>query len=73
MDYIEVIHDVMTDEITERKMTPEEILAFKKLQSEANERALKELADAEAKEKSRKSALAKLAALGLTEDEIAAL
>ena len=73
MEYIEVIHNVMTDEIIERKMTPAEISAFTKLQTEANERALKEIADIEAKETARKSALAKLAALGLSEEEIAAL
>jgi hypothetical protein len=52
-----------------REMTEEEFQSYKELQ------ASQELAKAEreAKENARASALAKLAALGLTEEEIAAL
>ena len=52
-----------------REMTEEEFQSYKNLQ------ASQELAKAEreAKENARASALAKLAALGLTEEEIAAL
>jgi hypothetical protein len=48
-----------------REMTEEEILDYQNFQLEK--------IDLEAKESSRNSALAKLAALGLTEEEIAAL
>lgn len=52
-----------------REMTDEEFADFQELQ------AAQELAEAErvAKEAARTSALAKLSALGLTEEEIAAL
>jgi hypothetical protein len=53
----------------ERKATPEEILEISKIKDES--KATKDLV--EAKAEARTSALAKLAALGLTEEEIAAL
>jgi DNA-binding NarL/FixJ family response regulator len=52
-----------------REATPEELAQIVADQQEAATRAAEELAKAEA----RTSALAKLAALGLTEEEIAAL
>jgi DNA-binding NarL/FixJ family response regulator len=52
-----------------RAMTTEEHTAHKAMQAEA----AKAQAEAEAKVTARASALAKLAALGLTEQEIAAL
>jgi DNA-binding NarL/FixJ family response regulator len=52
-----------------REMTDEEFEAYKQLQAEAQA----EEAEQEAKKVARESALAKLAALGLTEAEIAAL
>jgi DNA-binding NarL/FixJ family response regulator len=52
-----------------REMTTEEHTAHKAMQAEA----AKAQAEAEAKIAARESALAKLAALGLTEAEIAAL
>jgi DNA-binding NarL/FixJ family response regulator len=52
-----------------RPMTTEEHTAYKAQQAEA----AKAQAEAEAKIAARESALAKLAALGLTEQEIAAL
>ena len=58
-----------TGEISERPLTDEEIEQRKQLQAE---NAAKEAAQ-EAKAAARQSALAKLAELGLTEEEIAAL
>ncbi len=58
--------DVATGEVTETVFTPEEVEEF-----ETSKTARQ--AELEAKEAVRSSALAKLAALGLTEEEIAAL
>ena len=63
------IHNVETGEVIEREMTSEEI-ANKTARLNADN-AVK--AEAEAKTIARASALAKLAALGLSADEIAAL
>jgi DNA-binding NarL/FixJ family response regulator len=52
-----------------REMTPDEYEQYQQQQLEAQEQK----AEAEAKIAARQSALAKLAALGLTEAEIAAL
>lgn len=63
------IHDVSTGEEIEREMTSEEYeqhLAMSKM-------ALQIEAEMQAKEAARQSALEKLSALGLTEDEIRAL
>ncbi len=58
--------DGLTNESVETELTEEEILELRNLQDELeSNRASKEAAKA--------SALAKLAALGLTEEEIAAL
>jgi DNA-binding NarL/FixJ family response regulator len=64
-----VISDGLTGEIITRELTAEESLAL----SESIQEAENELTTQAAKIASRESALAKLAALGLTEDEIAAL
>ena len=61
--------DALTGIITERDLTQEEIKERAKLVAKADQ----EKAEAEAKVAARQSALAKLAALGLTEKEIAAL
>jgi hypothetical protein len=62
-----------TGEVTERQLTAEEIAANEALQAQAEiDRAAAE-AEAEAKAEAKASALAKLAALGLTEEEAAAL
>ena len=63
------IHNVETNEIINREMTADEIADFnaKKELDEQKE------AEREAKATARASALAKLAALGLSADEIAAL
>jgi hypothetical protein len=63
------IFDGATGEITEREATQEEITQHS-LSIQESEATLNEL---KAKELARESALAKLAALGLTEAEIAAL
>lgn len=63
------IHNVKTGEVVEREMTNEEIVN-KTAKLEADN-AVK--AEAEAKATARASALSKLAALGLSADEIAAL
>jgi hypothetical protein len=64
-----VIVDVATGEVTERSLTADEIAERKVMQAEAEARQ----AEADAKVAARESALAKLAALGLTADEVAAL
>jgi DNA-binding NarL/FixJ family response regulator len=64
-----VIFDAATGETIERPLTAEE-LAQRELDI-AQAQALQ--AEAEAKATARESALAKLAALGLTADEVAAL
>jgi hypothetical protein len=63
------IADVLTGEIQERPFTEDEKAAYDSALADA---VLTEQA-ATAKEQARTSALAKLAALGLTEEEIAAL
>jgi hypothetical protein len=64
-----VIIDGSTGEVIEREATPEEL---QNQQAIAEESATLE-AEIQAKANARISALAKLAALGLTEEEIAAL
>lgn len=67
--YKEKIINVETGEETWRDYTPEEIA-----EAEKNEIEAKKIRDlAKEKNAKRQSALAKLAALGLTEEEIAAL
>ena len=64
-----LIHNTETGEVIEREMNAAELAAF-----DAQKQAAElEQAEAEAKATSRASALAKLAALGLSADEIAAL
>lgn len=58
-----------TGEVIEREMTEDEAKDFADFQAQA----AAEQAEKEAKAEARTSALAKLAALGLTEDEISAL
>ena len=64
-----VIFDAATGEITERPLTAEEIAEREAMHAEAQARQ----AEQDAKAAARVSALAKLAALGLTADEVAAL
>lgn len=61
--------DAATGEVKERPLTVEEIAERKEIQAEA--KAIE--AETKAKAEARVSALAKLAALGLTEEEIATL
>lgn len=63
------IHDLATDEIIDREMNDEEY----KRHLEFSESVEKEKQLQQEREKKRQSALAKLAALGLTEEEIASL
>jgi len=69
MTQYEVIHNVQTNEMTEKEYTKEQIAEANALQLEAEKRA-ENIAKVEA---AKASALAKLAALGLSADEIAAL
>ena len=64
-----VIFDAATGETIQRSLTADEIAEREVMQAEAEVRE----AEAEAKATARESALAKLAALGLTADEVAAL
>jgi DNA-binding NarL/FixJ family response regulator len=64
-----VIFDAATGEVTERPLTSDEIVELEKMQAEAEAQR----AEADAKLAARESALAKLAELGLTEEEIGAL
>jgi hypothetical protein len=63
------IHNVETDEIIEREMNAEEYANHLQIVKDYEART----AEAQAKAATRASALAKLAALGLSADEIAAL
>jgi len=63
------IHDMATDEIIDREMNEEEFTAYKADKVEAEARAKAEADKLAAKQ----SAQAKLAALGLTADEVAAI
>jgi hypothetical protein len=58
--------NALTNEVIERDFTEQEI-------AEHNAYLLEQESNLQAKEEARTSALAKLAALGLTEEEIAAL
>ena len=64
-----MIFDAATGEITERPLTADEIAEREAMKAEAEAQQT----EAEAKATARESALAKLAALGLTADEVAAL
>lgn len=67
--YREKIINAQTGEETWRDYTPEEIAEVEKAQAESQARITK----IQERETIRQSALAKLAALGLTEEEIASL
>jgi hypothetical protein len=64
-----VIVDAATGEVIERPLTSDELASREAMQAEAEAQK----AEADAKVAARESALAKLAALGLTADEVAAL
>jgi hypothetical protein len=64
-----VIFDAATGEVIQRPLTENEISDRQAIQAEADARK----AEADARRIARESALAKLAALGLTADEVAAL
>ena len=64
-----MVIDAVTGEVTERPFTDAELAERKLILDAAQEYQ----AEQDAKVEARKSALAKLAALGLTADEVAAL
>ena len=64
-----VIFDASTGQVVERPLNSEELAEFESLQAE---QAVLQ-SEQDAKTAARQSALAKLAALGLTEEEIGAL
>lgn len=66
-------YNVTTGEAIEREMTDEEYSQYLKDAEEYVARKATEEAEAEAKAETKASAIAKLAALGLTEDEAAAI
>lgn len=68
-----IIHDVENDTINKVKLSREEIDLLEKQAKEIETRSLADIEKNNEKIAARASALAKLAALGLTEDEIAAL
>ena len=72
-NYREKIINIDTGEETYRDYTAAEIALVKKESAEIAERVEIQRAEAEAKAAARASALAKLAALGLSVEEIAAL
>ena len=66
-------HNVETGEITKIQLTQEEIDALESTPIVLTDEMIQFKAEAEAKATARASALAKLSALGLSADEIAAL
>jgi hypothetical protein len=64
-----LIFDAETGQTIERELTAEEIAEREEMQAKAEQ----QIAEQEAKAAARTSALAKLAELGLTEEEVAAL
>jgi glutamate synthase domain-containing protein 1 len=73
MKPIIAIHNAETNEIETREMTDKEFAAYEKELAESQARLQPIIAEAEARQAARQSALEKLAALGLTEAEIQAL
>ena len=67
------MHDVATGNVIERPLTPEEIAQREADAAAARAEEAERVAAEEAKAAARASAIAKLAALGLTEEEAAAL
>ena len=65
-EYTVIEHNSQTNEIVEREMTAKEISDLENRRAQDTQ-ALQEI---QAKEAAKASALAKLAALGLTEDEV---
>lgn len=68
-EYKEVIHNIATNEITERPYTAEEIAEVEAEQIESTKRR----EDANKAQADKAVAVAKLSALGLTEDDLKAL
>jgi hypothetical protein len=71
--YTKAVVDCATGKVSHLPMTAEEIADHKKVVAEAAEAEAKRLADEEAKADAKLAAQAKLQALGLTGEEIAAI
>jgi hypothetical protein len=70
---VHVIVDCSTGERTERPFTDEEMANYEADIASIETRVAEKEAEAQAKEEAKASALAKLAKLGLTEDEVKAI
>ncbi len=68
-----LVIDASTGESKTVEMTPEEVEQLKIMQAEADAANARAEAEQKAKEEAKASALAKLAALGLTEEEAKAI
>ena len=73
MTYTKILHDVATGEITEIELTANEIKDLQKKQTLAEAETETRKAEAEAKAQAKATAEGKLAALGLTTDDLRAL
>ena len=71
--YTKAIVDCQTGKVTHTPMTTEEIEEHQKMIAEATESEAKRVADEAAKADAKLAAQAKLAALGLTGEEVAAI
>jgi hypothetical protein len=67
------IHDIATNEIIDREMTVAEFKIYETNQAEQAAAAAEAQAEAEAKAQAKAAAEGKLAALGLTTDDLRAL
>lgn len=70
---IKVEHNIETNEIVEREMTAEELTQYEADLAAIEEAKALEAAERATKEAAKLSAKTKLAALGLTDEEVAAL
>ena len=72
-DNVKILVDASTGLVTEVPMTEEEIAAKQVMLDELEEKRIEAELAAQAREEARTSAVAKLTALGLTEEEITAI
>jgi hypothetical protein len=70
---IRIEHNAENNTITEIELTPAEVEQFEEMYKESAEKSKVSEAEAEAKAEAKASAEAKLAALGLTADDLKAL
>lgn len=71
--YKETILDIQTGEVTKVEFTPKELKEFNANLAEHNAKQEALVAEELAKQEAKQAALSKLAALGLTPEEIAAI